>query len=77
MLRCFCALRNDGCRIVVQNRVRCTKNPISKRIEGTPARNAQALRAFYLPPRLEPERLPVCRAAQTVVPGSSAGNQEP
>jgi hypothetical protein len=24
------------------------KNPISQRIEGTPARNVQALRAFYL-----------------------------
>lgn len=48
VVRNNCALRNDGCWIVVQNRVRCTKNPISKRIEGTPARNAQALRAFYL-----------------------------
>ena len=47
----ICALRNDLCKFVMQNPGCSIKILSLKRIEGTPARNAKALRAFFLPLR--------------------------
>jgi len=46
----ICALRNDLCKFVMQNPVCSIKILSLKRIEGTPARNVKALRAFLFAP---------------------------
>lgn len=40
-------MQNDACGFVVQNRPRSIKILSLTRIEGTPARGVQTLRAFY------------------------------